>query len=212
MPGIAELWDDRTYNLIYNTHEYTMELIELFNKLKINKQSKILDSSAGSGFPDFELEREGYGIQSMDFSDTEIKVFERKAKLFNSKLKCRKLSWFNIPNIYKRESFDFILNRGNSFIYASGGWEENNSKTKNVVALANYEKVLKIFYDTLTKNGWLYIDKFKDKEKKSKEFVGKVIVAKEEYNWYFYRNPDRKNKIRYAKMIFENVVGGARGR
>jgi hypothetical protein len=207
MPGIAELWDDCIYNLVYDTKKYTKEIVGLFNKLGINKQSPILDSSAGSGFPDFELEKEGYNIQPMDFSDAEIKVFKRKAKLFKSKLKCKKLSWFDIPKVYKKESFDFIFNRGNSFIYASGGWEEKKGKTKNSVALANYKKVLKIFYDSLRSEGWVYIDKFKDNEKKSKELVGKVVVGKENYNWYFYRNPNREDKVRDAKMIFENRGG-----
>jgi ubiquinone/menaquinone biosynthesis C-methylase UbiE len=202
MPGIAELWDDCIYSLVYDTKKYVLEIEELFKKIGITKNSKILDSSAGSGFPAFELSKDGYQMSCMDFSDNEIEVFNKKAKLFNSNLICTKLSWLDIPKKYPKESFDFLFNRGNSFIYASGGWEEKSGKLNKEIALSNYKKVLQVFYNSLKKGGYIYIDKFKDNEITSNEQVGKVVVAGREYDWFFSRRPDRKNKVRYAKMIF----------
>ena len=79
-PLFAELWDACLYNLLYDSNEYVKEIINLFEKNKIRKDSKIIDTSAGTGFPSIELTEKGYDIDCMDATDDEIEVFSRKAK------------------------------------------------------------------------------------------------------------------------------------
>jgi ubiquinone/menaquinone biosynthesis C-methylase UbiE len=202
-PNVSELWDDCIYSLVYNTKKYVQDIEALFKKLNISKNSKILDSSAGSGFPAFELTQKGYNLSCMDFSKEAIGVFNKKAKQKKVNLKCKKLAWLDIPKVWPKNYFDFIFCRGNSFIYASGGWGSKGNLKPNI-ALNNYKKTLKVFYDAMKPGAWIYIDKFKDNEKTSKEQVGKVKVGKQEFDWYFYRNPMPKIHLREAKMILES--------
>ena len=205
-PNISELWDDCIYNLIYDTEKYVSEIEYLFKDLGINKKSKIIDVSVGSGFPVLELTKKGYFIDCMDISEDAIKVFDKKAKKFGVKLKCKKLSWLEMPKYYKKENYDFLFCRGNSFIYASGGWD-SEVKLDRKIALENYEKTLKIFYDSMKPGGWFYIDKFKDNEKNCKELVGQVKIKNKLYDWYLYRNTIEKIKKREAKMLLVDKSG-----
>ena len=205
-PNISELWDDCIYELIYDPKKYVNDIENLFKELKITKDAKIIDVSVGSGFPALELTQKGYSVDCMDISGDAINVFNKKAKKFKVDLKCKKLSWLEIPKNYKKNNYDFLFCRGNSFIYASGGWD-SEVKLDRKIALGNYEKTLKIFYDSMKSGGWIYIDKFKDNEIESKEIVGKVKIGKETYEWYFYRNPIKKTRTREAKMILKDKSG-----
>ncbi len=206
MPHISELWDDCVNSLVYDPNEYTDDLERLFKKLKINTESKILDSSAGSGFPALELAKRGYSVDCMDVSKEAIEIFNRKAHNSNLDIKCKQLSWLEIPNHYSKDNFDLLFCRGNSFIYAAGGWD-SESKTSREIALENYEKTLKVFYDSIKPGGSIYIDKFKDSEEKSKAMVGKIKIGEEEYDWYFHRNPMEESKTREAGMILRDKRG-----
>ena len=69
---------------------HVIELENLFKKNKIKKNSKIIDLSAGTGFPALELIEKGYTIDCMDAMDDEIAVFTKKAKERGLKAKCKK--------------------------------------------------------------------------------------------------------------------------
>jgi len=202
MPNISQLWDDCSKELIYNLKQYAEDLEKILQEKGINKSSKIIDSSAGSGFPAIELARRGYKMECMDISQDAIDVFGVRAREANVNISCRKLSWLEMPQVYKKNSFDFLFCRGNSFIYASGGWGSNADLTRKH-ALQNYENTLRVFYNCMKEGAWMYLDKFKDNEGNCKELVGKVKVGKEIYNWFLSRNILPNQHIREAKMIFE---------
>ncbi len=209
-PLFAELWDACLYNLLYNTKKYTNEIINLFKKNKITKKSKIIDTSAGTGFPALELTKKGYNIDCMDASDDEIKVFSQKAKKLNLKKKCKKLTWLQIPEHYKKDNYNFVFCRGNSFIYAAGGWNKSQKINKKK-SLEKYEKTLKVFYDLLKDDGILYIDKFKDSEKPHKTKVGEVEIKNKKYDLLFYNEVNKKLHQRYAAMLMKDEKGKESG-
>jgi hypothetical protein len=107
-PTFAELWDTCVYGLLYKTHEYKNELEDLLQELRITRDSAIIDVCAGGGFPAIELAQDGY----------------RKARSAGISLSCKEIAWQALPARFSSGSFDFLLCRGNSFIYAGGGWNE----------------------------------------------------------------------------------------
>lgn len=209
-PVFAELWDACLYNLLYDAKKYVKEILELFKKNGINKESKIIDTCSGTGFPSLELIENGFKVDCMDASEDEIGVFSKKAKEKNLKEKCKKISWAEIPKNYKKENYDFAFCRGNSFIYAAGGWNKSQQidKEKN---LNKYKETLKIFYDLLKEGGILYIDKFKDSEKPHKTKVGEVLVGNKKYKLLFYNEVNKEKKERYAAMLMKDENGKEEG-
>jgi ubiquinone/menaquinone biosynthesis C-methylase UbiE len=200
-PSFAELWDACVYNLLYNTENYKKDIEELFERLGISKQSKIIDTSAGGGFPAIELSKEGYEIVSTDGFDDEVELFNRKAKEHGVNTQCKKVFWKDLPGLLSNNSFNFLFCRGNSFIYADGGW---NAMVEIDVAKAmeNYESTMKVFYDLLKPGGWMYVDKFKDDETTHREKVGEIQVNGspiEDLVFWTQRFPEKK--IRQASMI-----------
>jgi len=210
MPSFAKLWDKCLYNLLYDSKSHIKELINLFKENRIKKSSKIIDTSAGTGFPALELTEKGYKIDCMDAMDDEIKVFHSKAKEKRIKIRCKKLRWLQIPKHYPKNKYNFVFCRGNSFIYASGGWN-SYKKVNKKESLRKYEKTLQIFYNLLNDNGILYIDKFKDKEKPGKTKVGVVKIGEKEYELLFYTEIKKKLNIRQAQMIMIDENGKERG-
>jgi glycine/sarcosine N-methyltransferase len=209
-PLFAELWDACLYNLLYDSKKYVKEVSKLFNKNKITKKSKIIDTSAGTGFPALELIEQGYELDCMDAMDDEIKVFNKKAKEKGLKDRCKKLTWLEIPKVYKNNHYDLVFCRGNSFIYAGGGWNESQKINKRK-SLEAYEKTLKIFYDLLDEGGLFYVDKFKDSEKPHKTKVGEVVIKNKKYDLLFYNEVKRKLRQRYAAMLLLDENGKEKG-
>jgi hypothetical protein len=205
-PSFAKLWDTCLYNLLYKVSDYIAEIEALFNKIGINKNSKLFDVSAGTGFLSLELAEKGYNVECMDAMDDEIVEFSKKAKEKKLKLKCKKAFWLEIPKNYPKNHFDLALCRGNSFIYAAGGWNKFN-KVDSDKSIELYEKTLKIFYDSLKKGGYLYIDKFKDSEIPSKVNVGKAIIEGKKFDLLFYTEINRKKGFRRASMILRDENG-----
>jgi hypothetical protein len=207
-PSFAKLWDACLYNFIYDIDLYVSDVKNLFNKNNISKDSKIIDVSAGTGFPAIELSKEGYNIDCMDAMDDEIIEFNKKAKKAKLNLKCKKLTWLNIPSVYKKNDYNLVFCRGNSFIYAAGGWNSLNKVSKQN-SLDIYEKTLKIFYDLLKKDGVLYLDKFPDGETPSKVKIGEVKIANKKFDLIFYRAI--KGDYREAAMLLRDESGKEKG-
>lgn len=209
-PEFAELWDVCLHNLLYNKDKYLKEIISLFKKIGISQESRILDSCAGTGFISLYLRSMDYLVKCMDPMDDEIRVFKEKAKNLNVDNEIFKCSWAGIPSVFKNEKFDFIFCRGNSFIYADGGW--NKEKTVNTKsALSSYKKTLKIFYNSLKIGGYLYLDKFPDNETSHKDLVASVQISnKEKENLFFYTRRIKSKRIREAAMIIANKNGQER--
>ena len=209
-PFFAELWDACLYGLLYDVKEYVKEILELFEKNEVNKQSKIIDTSSGTGFPALELIENGYNIDCMDASEDEIAVFSKKAKEKNINIKCKMLLWEDIPKNYKINNYDFAFCRGNSFIYAAGGWNKPQQINKEE-SLSKYKETLKIFFDLLKDGGILYIDKFKDSEKPHKTKVGDVFVGDKKYELLFYNEVNTEKNERYAAMLMKDKDGKLKG-
>lgn len=210
-PEYADLWDACLYNLLYNEKEYTAEVQSLFKKVKISKKSKLLDSSAGTGFIALHLRKKGFNINCMDPLDDEIRVFKRKARKMEVSPQIRKIYWEDIPDSYKNKQFDFIFCRGNSFIYADGGWNERKTVSASS-SLKSYKKTLQIFYNQLNEGGYLYLDKFPDNEKPHKDKVGKIQIGdKEPEELFFYTQKKTSKRYREASMIRRKPNGKESG-
>ena len=209
-PEFPELWDACLYNLLYDSKKHTEEIQELFVENGISKNSKIIDVSAGTGFPAIELTEKGYAIDCMDASEDEIKVFNKKAKKKDLKLECKKLEWLEMPKHYKKNNYDFMFCRGNSFIYAAGGWNKHKEVNKEE-SLKKYKDTLKVFYDLLNKNGILYLDKFKDSEIPHKTKVGTVQIKDKKYDLIFYNEIKKELNTRYAAMLLKDKNGMEKG-
>lgn len=210
-PEYADLWDACLYNFLYNPSKYTKEIINLFNELNISNKSKILDSSAGTGFISLHLRESGYEIECMDPMDDEIRVFKRKAKKLKVNPQINKISWSDIPRVYKNKKFDFIFCRGNSFIYAGGGWNKRQ-KVNEERSISAYKKTLQIFYNRLEDGGYLYLDKFPDNELSHNDVVCHLkIKGKDTEELLFYTKKIPEKRYREAMAIRRKSNGSESG-
>jgi len=155
----------------------------------------------GGGFPSLELIKDGYRVTCTDGFEDEVILFNSKAKQLGLDKSCKKILWNELVKKFSPDAFDFLFCRGNSFIYAGGGWnsmvEINTSR-----AIVDYKKTLKIFYNLIKPGGWIYLDKFKDSETTHREKVCEIKVGEnnpEELIFWTERYPEQK--IRQASMI-----------
>jgi len=200
-PTFAQLWDKCVYNLLYNIADYKNDIEKLFGQLGITKDSKIADVSAGGGFPSLDLIKDGYNITCVDGFQDQVDLFNQKAEQSNLEARCINSKWENLENVLEENSLDFLSCRGNSFIYAGGGWNEM-IEIDPEKSIEDYTKTLAIFYKLLKPGGWIYIDKFQDTETSHKEKVGQIQVGdgpKEDLIFWTQRYSDKK--IRQASMI-----------
>lgn len=206
-PTFAELWDKCVYGFLYNIDEYMQDIEELFAKLGVTKQSDIIDVSTGGGFPSLDLMKAGYHIDCTDGFQDEVDLFNKKSKSFGLETRCINVRWENLQNTFQKNTFDFLFCRGNSYIYAGGGWNEM-IEIEQDKSLSNYRQTLSIFYDLIKPNGWIYIDKFKDSETSHKEKVCEIKVGNnpnEDLIFWTQRFPEKR--IRQASMIRKNESG-----
>ncbi len=150
-PSFAELWDICVYNLMYDINKYLKELLVIFKGVGISKKSRILDVSAGGGFPSFELLQNGYQVDCMDAMQDEIDVFMSKVEKTNIKVNYKKGFWEELPKLYS-DKYDLLMCRGNSFIYADHGWNQEIEIVPEK-SLAKFSEILKIFHDSLRGGG-----------------------------------------------------------
>jgi SAM-dependent methyltransferase len=210
-PSFAELWNVCLYNFLYNIEDYKKDIEELFSQIGITKESKILDVSAGGGFPAIDLIKDGYQIDCLDISDDEIKLFDQRANELNLSVRCKKGAWLDIPKLFEQNTYDFIFCRGNSFIYAAGGWNEKIEIDRQQ-SLDSYLKTLKIFKDALKSGGHLYLDKFKDKEAVGRKKVCKIQIGEEsEENLFFQTQISPEENTRRAALVRASLFGKKEG-
>lgn len=206
-PKYAYLWDRCVYKLLYKPEEYVTELCELFNEYKVNKESKILDTAAGSGFPAMDMYRRGYkGIVCVDASEDQIELFNRKAVAESLDIKTKKCSFQELTQHFNPEQFKALICRG-SVWYAAGGWNQD-FKPERESSLKALKDVLSTFYTLLEKGGILYVDKFKDDEVDHKDTVGVFEVSGRKKELIFLVKRDREANIRRAKMIIKDIETG----
>ena len=200
-PTFAELWDKCVYNLLYDAHRYTGDIKSLFAELSIDKDSNIIDVSAGGGFPALELIKDGYEVTCTDGYEDQVTLLNEKALNQGLEVRCEQILWKDLPKKIPLMSSKFLFCRGNSFIYAGGGWNAMmHVDTEN--ALDKYKQTLRIFYDLLKEGGWIYIDKFKDTETTHRGKVGEIQVeGKEPEELIFWTQRFPEQKIRQASMV-----------
>lgn len=199
-PTFAELWDVCVYGHLYRIEDYKKDAEDLLQKIGISKQSKIIDTAAGGGFPAIELIKDGYDIVCADGFDDQVELFNQKAKEQGLHVRCIKAFWEDLPGLFVNNSFDFLFCRGNSFIYAAGGWN-TIVEIDGTKAVNSYKNTLKIFYDLLKPGGWIYVDKFKDDETTHREKVGEIEVNGTFEDLIFWTQRFPEKKTRQASMI-----------
>lgn len=204
-PLFPDLWRLTEDKLLYDPNEYFKDIEKLFEKINITKESKILDTCVGPGFFATDLLKEGYDLSTSDKNPNMIVPFQRTLKEIGIEHKTIISEWLELPKHFQKESFDFLFNRGNSFIYAAGGWnkmvEVNKEETINTM-----RETLKIYYDLLKPGGYLYIDKFKDSEIPNKKMVARINIKntgeKKDIIFYVERRP--QESVRFAQMILRD--------
>ena len=122
-----------------------------------------------------------------------------------------KASWKEIHKYYANNSYDLLLCRGNSFIYADGGWNEKIEVDPRR-ALESYRITLKEFYNILKPGGFLYIDKFYDNENPQKKYVARIKIGDRPIaKLLVYLEIIPKLKIRRAQFLIHNKDGSEKG-
>jgi SAM-dependent methyltransferase len=208
-PEYADLWD-ACLHFLYNKNHYVKEVSDLFSSIGINRKSRILDSCAGTGFISLYLRQKGFNVECMDLMSDEIRVFKRNAEKLGVSGEIKQLSWKQIPESIEQGAYDFLFCRGNSFIYANGGWNKKQA-INNQESLRAYEETLRSFYNTLRVGGYLYIDKFPDSQISHNELVAKIKIGNIEEDLIFYtrRYPDKR--CREAMLVRRGQDGKESG-
>lgn len=206
-PSYAELWDRCVYELLYDPEIFVTEFCSLLEKYGVTKDSEILDSCAGSGFPSLDMIRKGYSnLICVDLSDDQIELFKKKAQKENLSVESQKVAWLDIPKYFKNEKFKAIICKG-SIWYASGGWNKDHvpNQTSTLKALRD---TLTVFYSALESGGILYVDKFKDNEVDHRDVVGIMQIGQERKELIFYTHREQEKQIRSAQMIVRDIETG----
>jgi cysteine desulfurase / selenocysteine lyase len=207
-PDFPNLWKLVEYELLYDINDYLSDMKSLFSTLNINKKSKILDTCVGPGFFAKELIQEGFNLTTMDESNKYVKPLEDDLKKLGIKHKILESNWLNMPKHFKNNSYDLLLNRGNSIIFANGGLLENKPVNKEQT-LDKIKQTLKIYYDILNKGGYLYIDKYRDSEVPSEKVVAKLKIEETKETKHVIFNVERnpEQEYRYASIILRDDKG-----
>lgn len=211
-PQFPELWRLAEYKLIYDPSAYVSEMTELFGKLDITKQSAILDTCVGPGFFITELLKLSYNVATADKNEYMIVPFQETLKELGIEHHATITPWLGLKGHFKDASFDLLLNRGNSFIYAAGGWSER-IVVDEARSLAVFKDTLRIYYDLLKPGGYLYIDKFRDAEIPDKKVVARLNIKKtgEQKDVVFYVERKPEDKMRFAQMLLRDKEGNEVG-
>ncbi len=209
-PTFAELWEMCVYKLLYSEKGYCDDIENLFVSHGISKQSRILDVSAGSGFPALGLIEKGYSIDCADGFRDEVELFNKRAAKRGLPVSCKEVLWAGMQKEYAPASYDFLFCRGNSFIYALGGWNTEVAIDPHT-ALAEYSATAKIFFDLLKPGGYLFIDKFKDSETTHKATVAQISVNGSEEDLIFWTERFPEQKLRRASMLRRKADGTETG-
>ena len=210
-PSFAELWEMCVYEFLYNEKAYCNDMERLLSESGITRDSRILDLSAGGGFPALGLLEKGYRVESADGFADEVELYNTRAKERGIESSCTEVMWADLPSRFEQRSYDMILCRGNSFVYAAGGWNQE-ATIEPETALDEYTAAARIFASLLKPDGLLYIDKFKDSESSHKETVAKIRIGQgesEELIFWTERLPEKKT--RRASMLRKKADGTETG-
>ena len=191
--GFDEVWNAALYNELYpNYRSFYKEITDLLKQNNISKQSRILDSCVGSGFLTKDLLLDGYDIDLVDknpsFGEAFISEVNKKLQLKKYILQAQWSDYQDHPSM-KPNTYDWIFNRGNSFIYASGGINQEFSADSQL-AKRRFIQSLEGLYYVLKPGGVLLLDKYKDEELPFECHVGFDTNSQKDIVWYCHRKPD----------------------
>lgn len=210
-PSFAELWNI-CVDSYWDRESFGEELSSLFGSLRVGPGASLLDVAAGGGFPAFELVARGYKMTCSDIAEDEKRVFEQEAlRRKHTTVPYHLSSYEDLLKKVSPQSYNGLACRGNSFIYAVGGWNEQ-IKIDQKSSLQIYEKALSVFHDLLRQDGWLYIDKFKDVEVTHKTEVARIQIMNEPPETIlFWTERDAEQKIRRASLLRRKEDGTEKG-
>jgi SAM-dependent methyltransferase len=112
---------------------------------------KVLDAACGSGFPALSLHRLGYDVTCTDGSSFMLERFRSNAAAAEVPIEPREALWEELAGMYP-DSFDVVLCRGCSFIYA-GTFETDAEPDRTAL-----ESSLQGMVGALRSGGRLYVD------------------------------------------------------
>ena len=211
-PSFAELWKLTEYKLLYDSKAYTEEIEKLFEKIGINRQSAILDTCVGPGFFSTELLQKGYNLKTSDISEEMVKPFYESLKDLGIDHKVVKSTWLDLGNHFPAASFDMLFNRGNTVIYANGGWNIKTAVDKEKT-LQSLLDTFKVYYNLLKPGGYLYVDKFRDSEIPDKKVAARLNIedSKEQKDLLFYVERKPEDNVRFAQLLLRDKTGNEKG-
>jgi len=190
---IPEIWE-LCLEKIYDESAYVDGLTRVLDRAGINKTSKILDASCGSGFPALDLIERNYNVVVADKSGEMIQLLKSNARKRSVPIHAEQVAWSDLAAHFGKDAFDCVLCRGNSLVYADS-WEQNwmdpeRSRSAIQVALQNFHIVLKL-------GGTLYLDVTREGEVPHTKDFGVIETAKNGHvhlTWEMRR--DVQNQIR----------------
>ena len=153
MEWFENWFDSPYYHVLYKNRdkkEAEIFIDNLISRLKIQKKSTILDIACGKGRHAVYLNKKGMDVLGIDLSSNNINIAKAKEN------KNLKFEIWDMRNIFKKNTFDIVVNLFTSFGYFET--KEDEQKTMNAMA-AN-----------LKKNGILIID-FMNVKKVIKELI-----------------------------------------
>lgn len=149
--SLATLWDISALSLY--TPNYTERYVGYLCNIIQDPNSKILDSSCGSGFPAIELAMRGYlNITASDADDCALKLIKSRAEDASVSLQFIQSRWQSLSESTDQR-FDFLLNTGNSLPYFASWNIGDGSFMSEDKMFTELKEVLKQFYKILKPEG-----------------------------------------------------------
>lgn len=180
MDWFEKWFDSPYYHILYKNRdkkEAEMFIDNLISRLKIQKKSTILDVACGKGRHSVYLHTKDMNVVGIDLSSNSIKIAKEEEK------KSLKFEIWDMRNVFKKNTFDIVVNLFTSFGYFET--KEDEQKTMNAMAL------------NLKHNGILIID-FMNVKKVTKELVAYEKKKIDNVTFEINRNI-------YNKYIIKNI-------
>lgn len=202
--NIADHWKYSTKLLWDNT------LVDSLDRLFKERGVKhILDPACGTGFPSLELAELGFDVETSDNDFLMREVFRKEAEERGIELELHNNPWSSIcPQLYPYSTFDAVIVRGNSLIYATSwnigighDYMFDSEKADKVIFDA-----LRRFSNVLKKGGMFYLDIYNHLEKEGKERIAESVVSgvKLALDFDVKYSPSEKTRKVISTLSWEN--------
>lgn len=173
----TEIWDISSE--VLHHPEYRKKYVGALESVIGSKDTAILDTACGTGFPSIDLFKIGYSNITCSDGDAEsIGLIKQRfaTQGFNPQVLASR--WQDLQvNIHN--SFDIVLNCDNSFVYLDT-WSDDVSLAKTEAEIfARMKHVLKNFYNLLNPGGKAVVGLAKNNQKELKEKT--VDIGETEY-------------------------------